>query len=536
MHPNDRAIIITGQKWRLPGWFVLILIAAFALASAGLGTARAQEPPQPAAFQSGVILVKFKRDTPTETMTGIHRQLGGQEHKAIEGIEVQVVSVPAGREKEMAAAYAHHPNVLFAELDGVVQASFTPNDPRVGEQWQYNNTGQSGGTADADIDAFEAWDVTTGSSSVAIAVLDSGIDQNHPDLAGKITKNANFTTSPTVDDLFGHGTHVAGSVAASTNNSTGVAGTCPNCTLYNVKVLDDTNSGFNSWVANGITWAADNGAKVINMSLGGTTASSTLETAVNYAWSRGVVLVAAAMNNNSSAAFYPAFYTNVIAVAATDHNDAKASFSNFGAWVDVAAPGDEILSTAPNHTSVLWPTAVTYGTLDGTSMATPHVAGLAGLIWSASPSSDNICVRSRIETKADQITGTGTNWVHGRINASTSVKTPCITISDAAVLEQRRGASLTVELSHAAISQVTVAYATANGTATTPSDYTSKSGTLTFNVGERRKTIALGIRNDLVQEPDQSFYVNLSNPTGAIITKGQGEVDILNDDPNDSNP
>jgi thermitase len=395
--------------------FMIGLIMLCTLTITSLSSTAAQGPPE---FAAGEILVKFKPGTPAEVRADVHRQHGGQVKRVIPRIDVQVVGIPAGQEKAKAEAYSRNPNVLFAEPNGIVRAIGVPNDPRGGEQWQYNNTSQTGGTADADIDAFEAWDVTPGSASVAIAVLDTGIDQDHEDLGTKVTKNANFTDSATVDDIQGHGTHVAGSVAAITNNGKGVAGTCPNCSLHNGKVLGDSGWGYLEWIANGIIWAADNGAKVINMSLGGTGGSSTLESAVNYAWDKKLVVVAGAGNNGVSDPFYPAYYTNAIAVAATDHNDAKASFSNYGSWVDVAAPGVSILSTTNDGA---------YGLMQGTSMASPHVAGLAGLIWSANLcGSDNTCVRNQIESKADRISGTGTNWAHGRVNAYNSV-TPSAT-------------------------------------------------------------------------------------------------------------
>ena len=395
----------------------IVLVLALAWSSGGLGSTSAQAPTE---FAAGEILVKFKPGTSAQAIADAHRQNGGRVKEVIPGIEVQVVSVPAGQEQARVAAYARNPHVLFAEINGLYYAIGTPNDPRVGEQWQYNNIGQTGGTDDADIDAFEAWDVTIGSNTVTIAVLDSGIDQSHEDLKSKIAQNVNFTTSRTADDKYGHGTHVAGSAAAITNNSIGVAGTCPGCLLYNVKVLGDNGAGFTSWIAKGIVWAADHGARVINMSLGGG-ASSTLESAVNYAWNKGVVLVAAAGNNNTSDPLYPAFYTNVIAVAATDHNDAKASFSNYGNWVDVAAPGVSILSTAPDHKNRIWGSGVKYATSSGTSMATPHVAGVAGLVWSRGLCTNNTCVRAQVETTADPISGTGSYWIYGRVNACKAV-------------------------------------------------------------------------------------------------------------------
>jgi thermitase len=327
---------------------------------------------------------------------------------------VQVVRVPAGRERAAVEAYRRNPNVVFAEVNGFYAAIWTPNDPYYGQQWQYPK-----------IQAPDAWAVVTGTSQVAIAILDTGIDQSHEDLRSKVAQNVNFTTSGSFDDKYGHGTHVAGSAAAATNNGLGVAGTCPNCALYNVKVLGDNGSGAWSWIASGIVWAADEGAKVINMSLGGSTGSSTVEEAVNYAWNKGVVLVAAAGNSGSSSPSYPAYYSNVIAVAATDQTDNKASFSNYGDWVDIAAPGVSILSTAPDHRNRIWGFGVKYATGSGTSMATPHVAGTAGLVWStgACGTDDNLCVRGRIENGADRVSSLSTYWPNGRrLNAYNAVR------------------------------------------------------------------------------------------------------------------
>lgn len=399
----------------------LLLASGAALLNAGTpNTALAQTPPE--SFVPGEVLVKFEPGTSGQQVAEAHRRNGGQVQQTIPNIGVQVVSVPTSREQSSVAAYERNPNVLFAEVNGFYQAT-TTNDPRVGKQWQYNNTGQTSGSSDADIDAFEAWQVTHGSNTVAISVLDTGIDQSHEDLKAKITKNRNFTNSSTVDDKYGHGTHVAGSTAAITNNGKGVAGTCPNCVLYNAKVLGDNGSGAWSWIANGITWSANNGAKVINMSLGGSSGSDTLALAVEDAWSKGVILVAAAGNDGVSDPHYPAYYEKVIAVGATDHNDAKASFSNYGDWVDVGAPGKSILSTAPDHSNKIWGRGVKYGTISGTSMATPHVAGEAGLIWSkgdlCTTPPANTCVRERVETKVDATSPDANYWANGngRINA-----------------------------------------------------------------------------------------------------------------------
>ncbi|MBI3977798.1 MAG: S8 family serine peptidase [Chloroflexi bacterium] len=379
-----------------------------------------------AAFVAGEILVKFQPGTSAQTMADVHRQNGGQVKEVIPDIGVQVVGVRRGQEASRVAAYLRHPEVEFAELNGYYEAIDAPNDPLVGQQWPYNNTGQTGGTPGADIDAFRAWDVTLGGDTVAIAILDTGIAQGHEDLAGKVALAVNFTTSPTTNDLYGHGTHVAGIAAALTNNGIGVAGTCPGCVLYNVKVLGDTGTGSYSAIAKGIRWAADNKAKVASMSFGGMFSSSTVYSAVNYAWSKGVVLVAAAGNSNSISPFYPAAYKNVIAVAATDHNDARASFSSFGAWVDLAAPGVNVTSTVPVSGTLSAPSG--YRAASGTSTAAPHVAGVAGLIWStgicSTASARNICIRDHLVATTDPIAGTGTLWAYGRLNAHTSVAPP----------------------------------------------------------------------------------------------------------------
>jgi thermitase len=223
-----------------------------------------------------------------------------------------------------------------------------------------------------------------------VAILDCGIfsqgtgrkasdgQAGHRDLRGKVVLERDFTGSSTgFDDYCDHGTHVAGTVSALTNNGLGVAGVGYNVSLMNGKVLDDNGDGWTTDTAQGIIWAADNGAKVINMSLGRYGSCSFTETfAINYAWERGVVVVASAGNDDKNKSGAPASCPNVISVAATDDDDDRAWFSNYGANVDVAAPGVSILSTRRNGG---------YTSFNGTSMAAPHVAGLAALIWSADP-------------------------------------------------------------------------------------------------------------------------------------------------------
>jgi thermitase len=355
-------------------------------------------------FSSQQILVKFKPGTSLPEVAQIHRQLGGQVKETMLGIGVQVVTVPNGQAMQKVRAYSSNRMVAYAEPDFVAEALGSPDDP-----WFWNQWGM------VKVQAPQAWDVTTGSPGINIAILDTGVDLDHPDLANKIVSNINLTSSTTVDDVHGHGTHVAGIAAAMTNNGIGVAGLGYGSTIMNVKVMGDTGSGAYSWIASGIIWAVNNGAEVINMSLGGSSASSTLEDAINYAWSRGVVVVAAAGNYGNTAPLYPAYYTNCIAVAATNAIDAKPSWSNYGDWVDVAAPGNCIYATLKDNS---------YGYKSGTSMASPHVAGLAALVFTTVSDANgdgklNDEVRSRIEATCDDIGLSGIG--HGRINAARAV-------------------------------------------------------------------------------------------------------------------
>jgi len=281
-----------------------------------------------------------------------------------------------------------------------ITSPIVPNDSYFDKQWAFDR-----------IQALEAWQVTSGNQDVIIAVLDTGIDQTHIDLAGQVIASINFTQSPTVDDIGGHGTHIAGIIGAIANNGAGIAGLAYNCSLMNVKVADDRGFVDAEAVAEGIIWAVDNGAKVINMSLTLTEPTQALEDAVDYAWSKGAILVAAAGNIGNSTPMYPAYYANCLAVTATNSDDLLAPLANHGDWVDVAAPGANIYSTLPDNS---------YDYKTGTSMATAYVASLAGLLFSVVSDANgdgllNDEVRYIIESSCDEI---GTlDVIKGRINA-----------------------------------------------------------------------------------------------------------------------
>lgn len=231
------------------------------------------------------------------------------------------------------------------------------------------------------IETEKGWKVSKGNDQVIVAVLDTGVQSNHPDLKGKLLQGTNLVNEETdPDDDVGHGTHVAGIIGASVNNGEGVAGVSWYNKIMPVKVLDNSGSGSTYTVAKGIIWATDHGAKVINMSLGNYAQADFLHDAIKYAYEHDVVLVAASGNDNTDRPGYPAAYPEVFAVAATDSNKQKASFSNYGDYIDAAAPGDGIASTYPGSQ---------YAALSGTSMASPHVAALAGLIRSVNPDLKN---------------------------------------------------------------------------------------------------------------------------------------------------
>src|SRR3989338_2428945 len=232
---------------------------------------------------SGQILVKFKQGTSKEESFRQVRAQKAQVLDKLEVLDVLVLRVPKILEGKVISTLARNPLVEYAEPDYQVEAFFLPNDTYFSQrQWGFENTGQiiNGvlGVIDADIDVPDAWDIIPG--GVKVAVLDTGISQNHQELSSKVVNAKDFTGSGSgYEDVYGHGTHVAGIVAALTDNNMGVAGGCPGCELMNGKVLNDRGSGAYSWVANGIVWASDNGAKVINLSLGGSQKSLTLERA-----------------------------------------------------------------------------------------------------------------------------------------------------------------------------------------------------------------------------------------------------------------
>ncbi len=344
------------------------------------------------------ILVKFKPSVSFDHVEAIVSSYQTKKVKRIPRINVYVLKISSEYSvEEMVKAFQDNPYVEFAEPNYIAHITITPNDDFFDYQYALHNKGQEvspggpSGKVDADINAPEAWDEEKGKEDVIIAIIDTGIDLNHPDLKNKIYSSGyDFANNdPIAQDDHGHGTHCAGIVSADTNNKEGIAGVAWNCKLLPVKVMDKEGYGKYSWISEGIIWASAQGADIINLSLGGEFPSDTLRAALQYAYNKGIVIVAAA-GNEGKAVLYPAAYDEYcLAVAATDYNDLRVSFltysweSNFGPEIDVSAPGVMILSTYPVS---LTPSGyLPYAWGSGTSMAAPHVAGLAALLKSLKP-------------------------------------------------------------------------------------------------------------------------------------------------------
>ncbi|MFE4036122.1 S8 family peptidase [Priestia sp. YIM B13489] len=354
----------------------------------------------PTAFESNQLIIKFNENVCEHRASEIHRKNKCEILEKNNTLGFHLVYTTKNV-KKLINIYNKLDEVEYVEPNYIFKASYTPNDSFYPFQYGPQK-----------VQAPSAWDVTKSNSSIRIAIVDTGVQLNHPDLTSKLLPGYNFVDGNTnPSDGNGHGTHVAGIAAAATNNVSGIAGMAPLASILPLRALDNTGNGTLTNIANAIIYAADQGAQVINLSLGGSQGSLTLENAINYAWDKGSVILAAAGNEGANTLTYPAYYENAIAVASTDSNDQKSSFSNYGTWVEVAAPGSNILSTYIGSN---------YAYLSGTSMACPHVAGLAALL--AAQGKNNVEIREDIQSTTDPILGTGSYWTYGRINANRAVR------------------------------------------------------------------------------------------------------------------
>ncbi len=392
-----------------------VVATALSLAGCGVGTPftgnmnGTRDVAVNAAAVPGEILVKFRPGISSNSIKSMSAQLGMKQVGSVNRLGVVTMKVN-GDAKATVAKLKQNGNVLYAEPNYVATMSDfkvekVVNDPRLAEQW-----------AIAKVDAAGAWDVNMGSKNTLLAIVDTGVDYNHPDLAGRVDKGRDFINNDDdAMDAQGHGTHCAGIAAASANDGVGIAGLAPNVSILAVKVLSASGGGSYESVASGIVYAADRGAHVISMSLGGGASSQALQDAVDYARSKGALVVAAMGNNGRESKSYPAACDGVMAIGATDINDGKASFSQYGTWISVGAPGHNILSTIPGNK---------YAVYSGTSMATPYAAGLAALVKDTFPSMTAAQLREKIEKSADDVGTEGFDKMfgHGRINAAKAVR------------------------------------------------------------------------------------------------------------------
>lgn len=347
----------------------------------------------------GRILVQPKAGLADAELAKILKPHGGKSIAKIDAIGLHIVQLPAqGSEKAIAALLARNPHLKFAEPDMLVKPAGTANDKYYANAWHLPKIGVP-----------TAWDSSTGSNQV-IAILDTGIDAAHPDLAGKLVPGWNFYNgNADTSDVHGHGTAVGGAAVALTNNTIGVAAVAPGAMLMPVRIADPNAWATWSTVAQGLTWAADNGADVANISYNGVSGSASVQSAAQYMKNKGGLVVVAAGNNGIAETIAPS--STMITVSATDSADAKTSWSSFGNFVDIAAPGINIYTTAKGGGySVSW----------GTSLASPVVAGAVALIKAANPTlAPSDVERVLFSTAVDLGTaGFDTYFGNGRVNAA----------------------------------------------------------------------------------------------------------------------
>ena len=513
--------------------------------------------------------------------------------QAMKGMDfgvMQVVELPENTDVIAAARhFSNQPGVLYAEPNWKLNNNAISNDTNYtnGSLWGMEsddsplNIGPAGTTSAFGSQAEEAWNAGyTGSSNIVVGIIDEGIDINHPDLASNIWVNpyevagngVDDDNNGYIDDMNGwdffyddntvynagedsHGTHVAGTIGGVGGNGVGVAGVNWDVSMISAKFLGP-GGGYTSDAVRAVDYLTDlktrHGINIVasNNSWGGGGYSQALHDAILRHAKADILFVAAAGNstsNNDATISYPsnystlsgtvnesaASYEGVIAVASITSAGAISSFSSYGATtVDIGAPGSSIISTVPNNS---------YATYSGTSMATPHVTGAIALYASKYPDASAEQIRNAILATATPTTAlVGKTLTGGRLNVSAaldynSTPTPSLSVSDASVTEGNSGtqtATYTVTLSAASASSVTVNYATANGTATAGSDYVAGSGTLTFAPGETSKTIAVTVNGDTTFESNETYFVNLSSPSGATLSDSQGTGTIVNDDAN----
>jgi thermitase len=400
---------------------LVLTLSASAFLFSGVLSAQGNKPQ----FVPGQIIVQERAGANSASVTSALSNVGGKLLKTISQTKHHVISVPPGQVDRVLAALESTGLFSVVERDGLASVDSTPNDPSFASQWHLPK-----------INAPAAWASTVGSSQ-PIAVIDSGVYLTHPDLAPRLMAGWNFLlNSSNVADDFGHGTATAGTVGAVSNNLTGVAGVTWSNPIMPLVVVDSTGYASYSNMASAINYAADHGARIVNISLGGTTSSSTLQSAVDYAWNKGTIVFAAAGNSASSAPMYPANCNNAVAVAATTSTNTLASFSNYGPWIDLSAPGANILTTTSTSG---------YGYWNGTSFSSPIAAGVGALVLAVKPSLSAQGLVSLLEQNTDNI-GSSSIFGYGLVDAGKAVAAALATatvVPAVSITAPASGASLT---------------------------------------------------------------------------------------------
>jgi hypothetical protein len=325
---------------------------------------------------------------------------GAPIHHTIAPLNVHVLRVPTPALDRVQRALESSGLFTFVEKDQLAHTTATPNDPDYPSAWHLTQ-----------ISAPSAWDITTGSTGITVAVIDSGADSSHPDLGPKLVPGWSFLTGTSnTSDTMGHGTATAGTVGAATNNSAGVASIAWQNPIMPLVVVDSTGYASYSSIASAITYAADHGARIVNISIAGSSASSTLQSAVTYAWGKGTVVFASAGNYSTSTPSYPAACEYALAISSTNSLDQLSSFSNYGNWISLAAPGEYIWTTSQGGGYDAW---------SGTSFSSPVAAAVGALALSLNPSLSASALVSLLEQNTDDIGAPGfdTSFGWGRVNA-----------------------------------------------------------------------------------------------------------------------
>ena len=399
--PQNRLSVRTQIRARVSAAAIPIVSAMFAVAlvSSLLGAPLAIAAPGRAADR---LLVKPKGDLSEAAVQSLFAEQGVAELKALHPLGVRVLQVHPDRLAKVLHRLSHHSDIEFAEPDEILAPDAVPNDSYYSSEWHLPKIG-----------APSAWDLTTGSTGVIIAILDTGVDGTHPELAAKMLPGWNvYDNNDNTSDVYGHGTAVAGAAAAASNNGSGVASVAWGCKILPVRISDLNGYATYSTIASGLTYAADHGARVANVSFRASD-SSTVASAAQYFQSKGGVVAMAAGNESTfvSSADNPYLLT----VSATDSNDAMASFSNTGNNIDLAAPGVNIYTTTRGGA---------YGLATGTSFSAPIVAGAAALVISANPALSAAQVQDILKQNADDLGAAGwdTSYGSGRLNVYKAVR------------------------------------------------------------------------------------------------------------------